>query len=176
MNITVIAPINPFYMSFTSVDTKSIGLPVTIGITLTPASSSSFTLFYTHNCSAGYSLSPSSSLLIPSNTSNTNISITYKGSVVPPVCAITFSLGFSNYNYQLTSRILYVAGYISKDKSSIIPPMRLVIAPTAMISTDVNKTIINANNTLSERLRPIIYSLKLTSRQSNSANFSAVLT
>lgn len=176
MNVSVVTPSNPYYISFTPIDTKSIGLPITLPIILTPTSSNSFTLFYTHNCSDKYSLSPSSSLLIASGTNSTNISITYKGSVVPPVCAISFSLSYSNYNYQLANKTLYVAGYISTDKSSVVPPMRLVISPAVLNSTDVGKTVLTNSSSLVTRLKPIIYSLAVTDRKSNTANFSAVLT
>lgn len=79
MNITVVAPPDPYYITFSPVDTKSIGLPITIPISLSTASSNSFTLFYSHNCSNGFILNPANSLLIPTNTNSTNITITYKG-------------------------------------------------------------------------------------------------
>ena len=50
---------------------KSIGLPISIPIRLIPASSNSFTLFYTHNCSTSYVLSPAASLLIAAGTNST---------------------------------------------------------------------------------------------------------
>lgn len=176
INISVVAPTTFYYIKLGTVDTKSIGLPITIPIWLSSPSSNSFTMFYSHNCSNGYSLDPVSSLLIPSNTVNTSITITYTGSKIPSVCAITFSLSYSNYNYQFYRKVLYVAGYISTDKSSIVPPMRLIISTSVLNSTDVGKTIMTSDNILSERLKPIVYSLTVTERKSNSANFSAVLT
>ena len=154
LNISVVAVSLKKKISFSSIDTKSVGLPITLPIKLTPMSSNSFTLFYSHNCSTDYSLSPASSLLIASKTENTNITITYKGSVVPAVCAITFSLSYSNYNYQLANKTLYFIGFRSTDKSSIIPPMRLVVCPYAQTSADVGKTVLTKNSTLWERLKP----------------------
>lgn len=95
---------------------------------------------------------------------------------MPSVCAINFSLSLSNYNYQLKNKVIYVAGYVSTDRSSIVPPMRMVISTSVLNSTDVGKTIITSNNSLSERLKPIVYSLTAVERKSNSANFTAVLT
>jgi hypothetical protein len=176
MNITVVAPIIPYYINFTSVDTKSIGIPIIIPITLSPQSSNSFTLFYSHNCSTNYILTPSNSLLISAGVNLTNISITYKGSVVPPLCAITFSLSYSNYNYQLTNQTLYVAGYLSNDRTSVIPIMRMSISPSPMNSSDVGKTILISNNSQAQLLKPIVYSIIVSESRSNSANFSVILT
>ena len=126
ITINVYIPVQSYSIKMSPFSVKSIGYPIRTTFTLEVASPTDFAITFKTTCNANYIFIPADRISIPAQTTEVALYIQYKGSTIPEMCEIYYSIyTLTTINFNLETTVAYLSGKPSIDRTATIPPMIL---------------------------------------------------